>query len=99
MLATPASKVGKLILCFKISFQILEECGYDVPLSKVEAVQTCLAAVGISGERMTLFYAEVEDSMKRSGSGGGVAEEGEMIETVEMSLDEARWVLKKLADF
>ena len=40
--------------------EILEECGYDVPLASVVEVQGCFSSVGIGGERMTLFYAEVE---------------------------------------
>ena len=43
---------------------------------------------------MSLFYVEVTDSMK-VGPGGGLVEEGEMIEVVEMSPEEARNYLKK----
>ena len=38
---------------------------------------------------MSLFYAEVTDQDKVS-SGGGVAEDGEMIEVVEMTIEEVR---------
>ena len=47
------------------------------------------SGVGTSGSLQTLFYAEVTDSMRVS-SGGGVAEEGEMIEVVEIPVTEAR---------
>ena len=39
--------------------EILEETGYEVPLSAVELVQSCPVSVGVGGEKMTLFYAEV----------------------------------------
>ncbi len=70
--------------------EVLEECGYDVGLDALQQVQTCLASVGISGEQATLFYVEVTDSQRRKDAGGGVSEEGEMIEVVEMSVQEAR---------
>ena len=50
--------------------------------------------MGIGGEKTTFFYAEVTDEMK-VGPGGGVEEEGEMIEVVEMSLDEVRELVKR----
>ena len=54
-----------------------------------------MAAVGIGGERLTLFYAEVTDEMKVEGAGGGLAEEGELIEVVEMSIEEVENFVKK----
>lgn len=57
-------------------------------------IQTCYAAVGIGGERTTFFYAEVTDDMK-VGQGGGVEEEGELIEVVELSLDEVKDLMKQ----
>ena len=41
-----------------------EECGYDVPHSNIRQIQSFPGSVGISGERMTMFYAEVTDAMK-----------------------------------
>jgi UDP-sugar diphosphatase len=38
---------------------------------------------------MTLYYAEVTDAM-RGGRGGGLVEEGEMIDVVELSVEETR---------
>jgi UDP-sugar diphosphatase len=40
-----------------------------------------------------LFYAEVTDAMKVS-EGGGLAEEGEMIEVVHMDVSKVREVIK-----
>ncbi len=38
---------------------MLEECGYDVPLDKLELVVKCPSNVGIGCEYMNVFYAEV----------------------------------------
>ncbi|VDP26140.1 unnamed protein product [Echinostoma caproni] len=35
------------------------------------------------GNQMTLYYAEVDESQRVSGAGGGLAEEGEFIEIFE----------------
>ncbi|CAH1264241.1 NUDT14 [Branchiostoma lanceolatum] len=45
--------------------------------------------VGVAGSLQTLFYAEVTDDMRVS-TGGGVQEEGEMIEVVELPLGDSR---------
>ena len=41
--------------------------------------------VGITGSRQTYFYAEITDAMKVS-AGGGLVEDGEMIEVYELPL-------------
>ena len=64
--------------------EVLEECGYDVPLCNFEYIQKFLSGVGISGANMHLFYTEVNDQMRVS-NGGGLEEEGELIEVIEMS--------------
>ncbi|XP_042223640.1 uridine diphosphate glucose pyrophosphatase NUDT14-like isoform X2 [Homarus americanus] len=74
--------------------EVLEECGYDAPLEKFEKVITYRSGVGVSGDRQTMFYVEVTDSMKVS-DGGGVAEEGEMIEVVELSMAELQVFIKQ----
>lgn len=71
--------------------EVLEECGYQVNPSNLEKIQTFRCSVGISGDFQTLYYVEVDDSMKVS-EGGGV--DAELIEVVELSLDEGRRVLK-----
>ena len=62
-----------------------EETG--LRLRSVDHVATLWTAPGISTERMALFLAEygVDD---RLGAGGGLAEENENIEVVELGLDE-----------
>lgn len=70
--------------------EILEECGYQVNPSKLEKIQSLRCAVGISGNVQTLYYVEVDDSMKAS-EGGGV--DTELIEVTELSLDQGRQIL------
>ena len=43
--------------------EILEECGYDVPLEQVEEVQNVLGDVGQSGGRIFMHYAKVNDKV------------------------------------
>ncbi|KAK4299921.1 hypothetical protein Pmani_027843 [Petrolisthes manimaculis] len=69
--------------------EVLEECGYQVPLEALQKIKTFRAGVGVSGDRQNLFYVEVDDKMKVT-QGGGLAEEGEMIDVVEISVDEVR---------
>ncbi|KAJ9589323.1 hypothetical protein L9F63_017482 [Diploptera punctata] len=74
--------------------EVLEECGYDVPVSKLERIISYRSGIGVCGDNQTLFYAEVTDNMK-VGKGGGNLEEGEYIETVEMTIPEAKKYLSK----
>lgn len=72
--------------------EILEECGYDVPLEKITKITSARGGVGTTGSLVHLFYAEVTDDMK-TGPGGGLASEGEMIDVVEMSIEEGRYMM------
>lgn len=67
--------------------EILEECGYHVPLEGIERVSSFYTAVGFAGSVQTLFYASVSESM-RVNNGGGI--ETESIEVVEIPLEEAK---------
>lgn len=69
--------------------EILEECGYNVPLSKIERVTSYRSGVGVTGSVQTLYYAEVSDAMNTH-PGGGNKQEGECIEVLEMTLPEAQ---------
>lgn len=69
--------------------EILEECGYDIPVNNLERITSYCASVGLTGSLQTMFYAEVTDEM-RVGSGGGCIEEGEFIEVVEIPIPEVR---------
>ncbi|TDA67142.1 NUDIX hydrolase [Sulfuricurvum sp. IAE1] len=67
--------------------EVLEECGYDVPLERIERVTSFYTAVGFAGSVQTLYYAVVDDSMKVS-DGGGI--DVEAIEVVEIPRCEAK---------
>ena len=75
--------------------EVLEECGYDVPLANFEHVITHLSGVGIDGENMHLYYTEVTDQMRVS-KGGGLADEGEMIDVIELSREEVHCFLNTI---
>ena len=59
--------------------EILEECGYDVPVANLEKISAFYTSVGISGTYQTLYYAEIDESMKVSEGGGLKEEEIEVI--------------------
>lgn len=67
--------------------EIFEECGYSIgkdhPLRRVRSFR---GAVGIMGSLHTIFYCEVNSSMK-TGRGGGNENEGECIELFELPID------------
>jgi len=67
--------------------EILEECGYDVAVENIEKISSFYTAVGISGTHQTLYYAEIDESMKVS-EGGGI--EDEEIEVIFIPLSEAK---------
>ncbi|XP_015518308.1 uridine diphosphate glucose pyrophosphatase NUDT14 [Neodiprion pinetum] len=67
--------------------ELLEECGYNAPVSNFVKLHTCRSGVGPTGAMETLFYVEVTDEM-RVNSGGGSEVEGELIEVVELSVNE-----------
>ena len=54
--------------------EIMEECGYDVPLEKIEKITAFHTAVGFAGGKQTVYYAAVNEEMKK-GEGGGIDEE------------------------
>ncbi|KAG8514470.1 Uridine diphosphate glucose pyrophosphatase, partial [Galemys pyrenaicus] len=60
--------------------------GRALPLSGRLALR---AGVGLTGSCQTLFYAEVTDA-QRAGPGGGLAEEGELIEVLHLPLGAAQ---------
>ncbi|XP_042302446.1 uridine diphosphate glucose pyrophosphatase NUDT14 isoform X1 [Sceloporus undulatus] len=68
--------------------EIMEECGYDVPVTNLKRITSYRSGVGVTGSKQTLFYAEVTDEMKAS-AGGGQPEEGELIEVIEIPLQDS----------
>lgn len=75
--------------------EVLEECGYDVPLESIEEIMTYRSGVGASGALQKMYYCEVTDAQRQT-SGGGV--DDELIECVELTVDEARKMVAKGAD-
>jgi UDP-sugar diphosphatase len=67
--------------------EIEEECGYDVPLHNIERITAFHTSVGFAGSKQTLYFAQVDESMKVS-EGGGV--DHEQIEVVYLPVDKAK---------
>jgi nudix-type nucleoside diphosphatase (YffH/AdpP family) len=70
----------------RIRAEAEEETGYR--LSEVHKVFEAFMSPGSVTEKLHFFVAEYEPEM-RVGSGGGIADEGEDIEVLELSIDEA----------
>ena len=66
--------------------EVEEECGYAVALDSVEKITTFYTSVGFAGSKQTLYYVEVDESMKVS-EGGGV--DAELIEVITVPVNEA----------
>jgi len=67
--------------------EIEEECGYRVPLDRIERVTSFYTSVGFAGSVQRLYYAEVDESM-RVGEGGGI--EAEKIEVITLPVKDAK---------
>ena len=65
--------------------EIDEECGYVVPLEKIEKITSFYTNVGVSGGKQSLFYATINESMKVH-AGGGIHDE--QIETMFLPVDD-----------
>lgn len=70
--------------------EIEEECGFAVNVEHIEKITSFYTAVGHSGGQQSLFYCEVDESMRVS-EGGGI--DTEMIEVVEMSIEQTSTML------
>ncbi len=67
--------------------EILEECGYEVELEKIQKITEFFTSVGFAGGKQTLFFAKVDEKQKVS-SGGGIDDED--IEVVYLPIKEAK---------
>lgn len=76
--------------------ELIEECGYNVPASSIEEVIRFRSGVGTTGSLQVMYYCEVTDADKVKGAGGGVGDE--LIDVQELTLDEARDLLKQGTD-
>lgn len=59
--------------------EIDEECGFNVPLEKIERVTSFYTAVGFAGAQQTLYYCEVDETMKEHDGGGIHVEDIEVV--------------------
>lgn len=59
--------------------EVLEECGYDIPTQNLRYITSFFTSVGISGAKQTLYYGEIDESMKEHEGGGIHDEEIEVI--------------------
>ena len=69
--------------------EVAEECGFRVYPSDLRKIACYHSAIGISGAKHTVFAVSVDDSnaLENSAGGGGVASDGEAIETLALPLD------------
>lgn len=82
----PAGLLDKADPEARIRAEVEEEIGYR--LGEIRKVFDCFMSPGAVTERLHLFIAEYDASM-RIGAGGGLEGEGEEIEVMELSFDEA----------
>jgi UDP-sugar diphosphatase len=73
--------------------EVEEECGYRVAPESLERITSFFTSVGFAGSRQTLYYVEVEESM-HIGPGGGIENEGEQIEVLELDREDARALME-----
>ena len=93
-LELPAGIVDKpLPLAAIAAEEVLEETGYDSPASALREITTGLGNVGMAASALSLFYLEVDASMRKT-KGGGLLGEGESIEVVYLPLAEAETFLE-----
>jgi nudix-type nucleoside diphosphatase (YffH/AdpP family) len=76
--------------------ELIEECGYNVPADRIEEVIRFRSGVGTTGSLQVMYYCEVSDEDKVKGAGGGV--DDELIDVHELSIDEAKDMLKQGTD-
>lgn len=72
--------------------EILEECGFDVPLNRLIEVFKFKSSVGPSSATQTMFYCEVTEEDRKT-AGGGV--DDEIIDVVEYGFPEAKKLVSK----
>ena len=72
--------------------EVEEECGFRIDPARLRKITSFYTSVGFAGSRQTLYYAEVEESMRVS-QGGGIAGE-EQIEVLELDPAAARQLME-----
>ena len=83
-----AGIVDKALTLKEIAMEeIEEECGFSVPLEKIEEITAFHTSVGFAGSKQMLYFAEVDERMKVS-EGGGI--DDEQIEVIYLPVSEAK---------
>jgi UDP-sugar diphosphatase len=72
------------------SEEVFEECGYKVAPESLKKINSFYTAVGFAASHQSLFYVEVDESMKIS-QGGGI--DAEKIEIVEVDKARAKEII------
>jgi len=67
--------------------EIEEECGYSIDSKDIDKITSFHTSVGFAGSKQTLYYVEVDESMKVS-EGGGV--DAEFIEVIYLPIKDAK---------
>lgn len=62
-----------------VAEEIDEECGYSVEPENIELITAFHTCVGISGAYQSLFYAEIDESMRAHEGGGDHTEDIELV--------------------
>jgi nudix-type nucleoside diphosphatase (YffH/AdpP family) len=70
-----------------------EECGYKIPKNNIRFINSFFASPGYTTEKFYLYYAEVTNADKVS-DGGGLEEENEYIEIIEIPSVEFKTMVK-----
>jgi GDP-mannose pyrophosphatase NudK len=86
MLEVPAGMLDDRDPADAIKHEVEEETGYAI--GEPQSVIDCFSSPGAVTERLHLFLAEYDPSSRPS-EGGGLEDEGEDIEVIEMDFDEA----------
>ena len=66
--------------------ETMEECGYKINKEDLRFIASVFASPGYTSEKFYLYYAEVSNDNKLN-EGGGLEDEHEFIEVVEMPID------------
>jgi len=72
--------------------EVFEETGYCVKPDDLVLVRSYKSGVGTASSKQTIYYVEVTDA-QRTGSGGGLASEGENIEVLHLTEEETQRML------
>ena len=95
LLEIPAGKIDKGEKPIKTAVrETYEECGYKLKAKNLKKVAEFFAAPGYTTEKFHLYYVEVKSSDKVN-KGGGLEEENEYIETIEMPVKDFINAMKK----